>query len=42
MATNIRKRGWTIDKVRQIYPLLLVAVGVILLVLGILGWLNVV
>jgi hypothetical protein len=41
MAANITGKG-TIDKVRRIYPLVLVALGVILLVLGILGRLNVV
>ncbi len=31
-----------IDKVRQIYPPMLIAVGVILLVWGVLRWLNLV
>ncbi len=39
---KVRERGRMIDKVRQIYPLLLIAVGVILLVWGLLKLLNLV
>ena len=39
---RVRERGRMKDKVRQIYPLLLIAVGVILLIWGVLRWLNLV
>ena len=35
-----REREQMIDKARQFLPLLLVVVGVILLIFGVLGWLN--
>ncbi len=39
---GVRERGRVMEKVRQIYPLLLIAVGVILLVWGGLKLLNLV